>query len=87
MKRITLLRLAGTVTWPSFICAGLASVVFFATFDPQELGMAATFATPLSRMAGYTLGFLGFWAVAGLSSLVTAWLILGFSRVNEDDAT
>lgn len=86
MKRITLLRLAGTITWPSFICAGLASVVFFATFDPQELAIAATFATPLSRMAGYTLGFLGFWAVAGLSSLVTAWLILGFSRIN-DDAT
>ncbi|MGD8378777.1 MAG: hypothetical protein PVI37_02395 [Gammaproteobacteria bacterium] len=85
MKRMTLLRLAGTVTWPSFLCAGLASVVFFATFDPQDLGLAATYSTELSRMAGYTLGFLGFWALTLLSSLLTAWLIVGFSQVKEDD--
>lgn len=86
MRRMTLLRIAGTVTWPSFLCAGLATMVFFAAFDPQELGPAATFAARLSRLAGYTLGFFGFWAVTLASSALTAWLLAGFAQFRDDAA-
>lgn len=84
MHRMTLLRIAGTVTWPSFLCAGVATTVFFATFDPQDLGPAATFAAGLPRLAGYTLGFFGFWAVTLASSALTAWLLTGFAKIRED---
>jgi hypothetical protein len=58
------------VLWPSFLVAGIAEGLFFTVIDPQELYL---FGEPvhLSKIATYSIGFFGFWAVCAASSLMT----------------
>jgi hypothetical protein len=55
------------IVWPSFIAAGLAEVVFFTLFDPDDLDVG--------RLAAYTVGFFLFWLLAATSSTLT-WFLL-----------
>jgi hypothetical protein len=61
------------VLWPAFLAAAVATTVFFTVFDPFELHF---FGAPLdlSREAMYTMGFFGFWLLAGTSSALTLFL-------------
>jgi SNF family Na+-dependent transporter len=62
--------------WPSFLAAGVASVLFFSVVDPQLLRDAGPqIFDNLNREAGYALGFFFFWAVAALSSAVSIYMI------------
>jgi hypothetical protein len=64
----------GAVLWPSFFSAGVATMVFFALFDPLELAKLAWVGVELDRKWGYTIGFFLFWACTFFSSLFTAFL-------------
>jgi hypothetical protein len=64
-----------TIAWVSFVAAGVAEMVFFASFDPQVLTSSATFPFELSRSATYTLGFLLFWVLAAVPTAVVIWLL------------
>ena len=44
------------VLWPSFLTAGVATILFFTAFDPQLL-MAVGGYEQISRLGGYTIGF------------------------------
>ncbi len=61
--------------WPSFVVAGLATGIFFSLFDPVDLHLLGEPITA-SRLAVYTVGFLGFWAVAACA----VWLALLLAR-------
>lgn len=69
------------VLWPSFVVAGIAEGVFFTVVDPQELYL---FGEPVhfSRLATYSIGFLGFWLACAASSLLTWFLQLGPADIN-----
>lgn len=62
-----------TVVWISFLSAAIATMLFFALFDPVEL--LDNFDIDISRQGGYALGFFFFWVLSALSSGVTAWLV------------
>jgi len=79
------LQLALIIAWPAFVLAGVATVLFFATFDPVALGEAATFPMPLSRMAGYTVGFLLFWALGVATATGSVLLLRPFLRSRGSD--
>lgn len=64
----------GVALWMSFLSAGVATMLFFATFDPVALGEIATFPMELDRIAGYSLGFLLFWVLLVINSLIVSWL-------------
>jgi hypothetical protein len=64
-----------TIGWTSFVAAGVAETVFFATFDPQVLTASATFPFELSRLGAYTLGFVLFWVLAAASATTAVWLL------------
>lgn len=64
-----------TVVWISFLSAAVATMLFFAVFDPVELAAGIDEDLPLSHDAGYAAGFFFFWAVCALCSGVTAFLI------------
>lgn len=66
---------AVTVVWVSFVSAGIATMLFFATFDPLELAQIATFPAGLDRSSGYSLGFLLFWILLMLNGAVITWLM------------
>ena len=69
-----LLRKGGICFWISFLMAGVATMLFFATFDPTSLGKLATFPIELSREAGYTVGFFLFWTLLSCNSVVVLYL-------------
>lgn len=64
-----------TVVWISFLSAAIATMVFFAFFDPVELGRLLDEDLDISRDAGYAIGFFFFWALCALCSGVTAYLV------------
>ena len=69
-----LIRVLGAVLWPSFLTAGVATMVFFASIDPATLRAQTLPDWEISREAGYTIGFLMFWAVCSASSALTLYL-------------
>ena len=64
-----------TVIWISFLTAAVATMVFFAIFDPVELAGMLGDKVEVDRQAGYAIGFFCFWALSALCSGVTAWLV------------
>lgn len=64
-----------TIGWVSFVAAGVAEMLFFASFDPQVLTASATFPFELSRLGAYSLGFVLFWALAAASASAVVWLL------------
>ena len=70
-----LLQRWGAILWPSFFAAGVATMVFFALVDPDDLREITWTDLELSREAGYTIGFFMFWACT-LASSVFTWILL-----------
>ena len=64
-----------TVAWISFLSAAVATMLFFAMFDPIALADTLDDGLPISREAGYAFGFFFFWVLFALCSGVTAWLV------------
>ncbi|WP_312236326.1 hypothetical protein [Stenotrophomonas sp.] len=83
-RRRLLIQHCGAILWPSFVAAGLASMVFFAFVDPLRLRDISFPQHAISRELGYTLGFFMFWAVTAAASSVT-WYLLRPLRRNDDD--
>lgn len=68
------------IGWASFLPASVATMLFFAAFDPQALAAAATFPAEMSRLAGYTLGFFFFWGLAASAATLAIFLLRGNGR-------
>ena len=64
-----------TVLWISFLSAAVATMLFFALFDPVEIATTIDPELEIDRQAGYAIGFFFFWALAAACSGVTAWLV------------
>lgn len=64
-----------TVVWISFLCAGVGTMVFFALFDPVDLGNILGQDFDVNRDAGYAIGFFFFWLLSLLGSGITAFLV------------
>jgi len=72
--------------WPSFLAAAVATMFFFAFFDPGMFGQGATPPDWLgNRMAGYAVGFFFFWAITTLSSALTLYLVRTATRPSTTD--
>ena len=70
--------------WAAFLAACVATMFFFAYFDPPLL--AHDLAPPAwlaDRMTGYAIGFFFFWGVCTIASFLTAYLI--DTRSNGED--
>ena len=62
------------VLWPAFLVACLATGVFFSLFDPLEM-IVLDERLQLHALGAYTIGFLLFWLLAAMSSLLTSLLL------------
>lgn len=61
------------ILWPSFLMAGVATVVVFTAFDPQELAASRGYTEPVSRLGAYSIGFFLFWLLTLSSSMLTCY--------------
>ena len=57
------------IFWPSFLVAGLQTIVFFTLFDPQNVFVDYD----ISRTGAYSVGFFLFWGFAILACLLTVY--------------
>jgi len=64
-----------TVVWISFLTAAVATMLFFAVFDPIELLASFDADLDVDRQGGYAVGFFFFWIIAAGCSATTAWLV------------
>ena len=64
----------GIALWVSFLWAAVATMLFFATFDPVAIAQMATFPMEIDPTTGYSAGFLLFWLLLVINSLVVIWL-------------
>lgn len=60
------------VLWPSFLIAGLGTILIFTFFDPMAVNTSED-SLISSRLGTYSLGFLTLWALTTLSSLLTLY--------------
>ena len=60
------------IFWPSFLTAGVATILFFTAFDPQLL-MAVSGYGNISRLGGYTIGFFLFWLLTASTCALTCY--------------
>ena len=67
-------QLVAAVLWPSFLLAGMADGVFFTVFDPLEV-LLCIGQPPFSRVAAYSIGFFGFWALGIAASASTLYFL------------
>lgn len=69
------------ILWPSFIVAGVAEVVFFTVFDPQEF---VVFGETIAwgRTAVYSVGFFTFWTVTAATSALTCFFQRAAVEIN-----
>lgn len=63
------------ILWPSFMVAGVATMVFFAFVDPHELNLISFPRIEFSRELGYTIGFFLLWLMTATASYLTALLL------------
>lgn len=63
------------VLWISFLCAAVGTMLFFAIFDPVDLGSIFDEDIEIDPDAGYAAGFFFFWALAFVCSGITAFLV------------
>jgi hypothetical protein len=61
-----------SVLWPSFLTAGVATVLFFTVFDPVDLGMLLG-VEQLGRLEAYSIGFFLFWMLTSTSCALTCY--------------
>ena len=71
-KEIPTIQKVIAVLWPSFLTAGVATILFFAYFDPQLLMQISGYGE-ITRMAGYTIGFFLFWLLTSITCVMTCY--------------
>lgn len=62
-----------SILWPSFIMAGVATIVTFAYVDPNNLLDCAP--DEDCRMRAYSFGFFAYWLMSGFSSFFTCFFL------------
>jgi len=61
------------VFWPSFLTAGLATVLFFTAFNPEEISVCLGNNNPVSNIGAYTIGFFLFWLLTSSTCALTCY--------------
>ena len=60
------------ILWPSFLTAGVATILFFTAFDPVDMMLNAGYGE-INRLGGYTAGFFFFWLLTSTSCALTCY--------------
>jgi len=62
------------ILWPSFIISGIATILFFTAFDPNEI-IACVGGWDIGRMGYYSIGFFLFWLLTSVNSALTCYFL------------
>jgi hypothetical protein len=89
MSSIPLTQRVVAILWPSFIVAGIATVLFTTAFDPAIVFNEYD----ISRLGAYTICFFLFWLLGVATAAATCYFLQPSQTINktgkasEDSAT
>ena len=66
------------IVWPSFITAGVATVLFTVAFDPADLFIDYD----IGSLSLYTICFFLFWSLGAISSAATSYFLKPNKTIN-----
>lgn len=69
-----------SVFWPSFVIAGLGTIIIFTTLDPREI-LSPAWLSNLSRLEIYTIGFLFLWVLGIMACFLTCYFQIPEDRI------
>ena len=78
MEQIPVIQRIVAVLWPSFITAGIATILFTTAFDPDVI--FADF--DISRLGVYTISFFLFWLFGAITAMATCYFLKPCSAIN-----
>jgi len=61
------------VFWPSFLTAGVATILFFTAFNPTEISLCLGQDRPISNVGAYSIGFFLFWILTSTTCALTCY--------------
>lgn len=61
------------VLWPSFLTSGIATVLLFTFFNPEEISLCMGADQPISNVGAYTIGFFLFWMLTSSTCALTCY--------------
>ena len=71
MNEIPLIQRIVAVLWPSFITAGIATILFFTAFDPSVIFVEYE----ITRIGAYSTGFFLFWLFGAVTAISTCFFL------------
>lgn len=83
-KEVPTIQKIIAVMWPSFLTAGIATILFFTAFDPDVILPASGY-HGISRTAGYSIGFFCFWILTSSSCALTCYFQRPCDWVNKKE--
>lgn len=62
------------ILWPSFVMSGVATILFFTLFDPEEI-VSCVGGYEMTRLGYYSVGFFLFWGLTSINSILTCYFL------------
>jgi len=78
MNKIPLIQRVIAILWPSFITAGIATVLFTTAFDPDIIFVDYE----ISRLGSYTVCFFLFWLFGAVTAASTCYFLKPCQTIN-----
>jgi hypothetical protein len=69
---ISLFQSVIAVLWPSFLTAGVATIILFTVFDPVDVSSCMG-GPEITRLGAYSIGFFMFWLLTSSSCLLALY--------------
>jgi len=79
MDKIPLIQRVVAILWPSFITAGIATVLFTTAFDPAVIFIDYD----VSRLGIYTICFFLFWSFGVVTAAATCYFLKPCETINQ----
>jgi hypothetical protein len=79
MDKIPLIQRVVAILWPSFITAGIATVLFTTAFDPAVIFIDYD----ISRLGIYTICFFLFWFLGAITAAATCYFLKPCETINQ----
>ncbi|MCK5395885.1 MAG: hypothetical protein KAJ32_07825 [Gammaproteobacteria bacterium] len=78
MNEIPVIQRVIAILWPSFITAGIATIIFTTAFDPEIIFVDYD----ISRLGVYTISFFLFWLLGAVTAISTCFFLKPCSVTN-----
>ena len=79
MDAIPLIQRIVAILWPSFITAGIATILFSTAFDPDVIFVDYD----ISRLGVYSISFFLFWIFGAMTAAATCFFLKPCEAINK----